>query len=286
MDFRPRQRCGVIRALAPRVLHSSPASPPPPIHQLSTSHSSQPPLVQRSIWKLKLQKLCLPTEVYTKRTATMDLPLTISVFQGSPFDINGGACVAMVGKDCVAIACDLRLGMQALTISNNFPKIFNYAPSTYLGLTGLATDVNTVSDLFRYKVNMYRLREERHISPQTLANLVSSSLYEKRFGPFFVSPVIAGINPTTGKPFICGFDSIGCIDFAKDFIVSGTASDQLFGTCEGLWEPDLGPEDLFETISQALLSAVDRDALSGWGAQVYIIEKDKVTQRLLKGRQD
>ena len=82
------------------------------------------------------------------------------------------------------------------------------------------------------------------------------------------------------------FDSIGCIDYAKDFIVSGTASDQLFGTCEGLWEPDLEPEDLFETISQALLNAVDRDALSGWGAHVYVIEKDKVTKRLLKGRQD
>jgi 20S proteasome subunit beta 3 len=144
----------------------------------------------------------------------------------------------MVGKDCVAIACDLRLGMQALTVSNNFPKIFQYG-DVFLGLTGLATDVNTVSDLFRYKVNMYRLREERNISPQTMANLVSSSLYEKRFGPYFVSPVIAGINQTSGKPFICGFDSIGCIDFAKDFIVSGTASDQLFGTCEGLWEPDL-----------------------------------------------
>lgn len=144
----------------------------------------------------------------------------------------------MVGKDCVAIACDLRLGMQALTISNNFPKIFQYG-DVFLGLTGLATDVSTVSDLFRYKVNMYRLREERNISPQTMANLVSSSLYERRFGPYFVSPVIAGINQTTGKPFICGFDSIGCIDFAKDFIVSGTASDQLFGTCEGLWEPDL-----------------------------------------------
>jgi 20S proteasome subunit beta 3 len=144
----------------------------------------------------------------------------------------------MVGKDCVAIACDLRLGMQALTVSYNFPKIFNYG-DVYLGLTGLATDVSTVSDLFRYKVNMYRLREERNISPQTMANLVSSSLYERRFGPYFVSPVIAGINQTTGKPFICGFDSIGCIDFAKDFIVSGTASDQLFGTCEGLWEPDL-----------------------------------------------
>ncbi|KAK6370474.1 proteasome core particle subunit beta 3 [Lithohypha guttulata] len=205
---------------------------------------------------------------------------------GSPFDINGGACVAMVGKDCVAIACDLRLGLQSLTISNNFPKIFNFAPSLFLGLTGLATDVQTVSDTMRYKVNMYRLREERNISPQTLANLVSSSLYERRFGPWFVSPVLAGINETTGKPYICGFDSIGCIDFAKDFIVAGTASDQLFGTCEGLWEPDLGPDELFETISQALLNAVDRDALSGWGAHVYIVEKDKVTKRLLKGRQD
>jgi len=79
----------------------------------------------------------------------------------------------MVGKDCVAIACDLRLGMQALTVSNNFPKIYQYG-DVYLGLTGLGTDLATVSDLFRYKVNMYRLREERNISPQTMANLVSS----------------------------------------------------------------------------------------------------------------
>ena len=111
----------------------------------------------------------------------------------------------MVGKDCVAIACDLRLGLQALTVSNNFPKIFPYGSQVHLGLTGLATDVQTVSELFRYKHNMYRLREERDISPQTFANLVSSSLYERRFGPWFVSPVVAGINGTTGKPFICGY---------------------------------------------------------------------------------
>ena len=88
---------------------------------------------------------------------------------------------------------------------------------------------------------MYRLREERDIEPETMANLVSSTLYEHRFGPYFVSPVIAGVNPRTGKPFICGFDSIGCIDFAKDFIVSGTASDQLHGVAESLWEPNLDP---------------------------------------------
>jgi 20S proteasome subunit beta 3 len=59
----------------------------------------------------------------------------------------------------------------------------------------------------------------------------------------------------------------------QDFIVSGTASEKLFGMAESLWEPDLAPDDLFETISQTLLNAVDRDAYSGWGAVVYMIEK-------------
>ena len=122
----------------------------------------------------------------------------------------------MVGKDCVAIACDLRLGLQALTVSNDFPKIFQYGDNVFLGLTGLATDVNTVSDLFRYKTNMYRLREERAIAPRTFANLVSSSLYERRFGPYFVSPVVAGLDPKTSQPFICGFDSIGCCGLIGD----------------------------------------------------------------------
>ena len=55
--------------------------------------------------------------------------------------------------------------------------------------------------------------------------------------------------------------------------MSGTASEKLFGMAESLWEPDLEPEDLFETVSQTLLNAVDRDAYSGWGAVVWIIEK-------------
>lgn len=49
----------------------------------------------------------------------------------------------MVGKDCVAIACDLRLGMQSIGVSNKFEKIFNYG-HTFVGLTGLATDVITL----------------------------------------------------------------------------------------------------------------------------------------------
>ncbi|KAJ1943351.1 proteasome core particle subunit beta 3, partial [Linderina macrospora] len=203
----------------------------------------------------------------------------------SIMEYNGSAVVAMVGKNCVAIAADKRLGQRALTVDMNFQKVFSITDRTYIGLPGLATDVKTLYDRFRFNVNLYRQREERIIEPKTFSSLVSHMLYERRFGPYFVEPVIAGLDKDD-KPFVCGMDLIGCPNYAEDFIVSGTASDNLFGMCESLWEPDLEPEQLFETISQALLNAVDRDAMSGWGAVVHVITKDGVITRDLKGRMD
>ncbi|CAG8467789.1 1686_t:CDS:10 [Dentiscutata erythropus] len=206
---------------------------------------------------------------------------------------NGSAVVAMVGKNCVAIAADRRLGAQLMTVSTDFQKIFPATGKCYIGLAGLATDVQTFlpndkvsnqfyrSEKFRFKINMYKLREEREIEPSTLSNMVASTLYERRFSPFFVEPVVAGLDKNN-QPFICTMDLIGCNDISKDFVVAGTASDSLFGMCESLWEPDLEPEDLFETISQALLNAVDRDCLSGWGAVVHVITPERVITRNLK----
>jgi 20S proteasome subunit beta 3 len=38
-------------------------------------------------------------------------------------ELNGGSVVAMIGKDCVAIASDLRLGNQSTGIAHNFEKV-------------------------------------------------------------------------------------------------------------------------------------------------------------------
>ncbi|CEL59602.1 20S proteasome subunit beta 3 [Rhizoctonia solani AG-1 IB] len=205
----------------------------------------------------------------------------------SIMELNGGSVIAMAGKNCVAIASDLRLGNQALTVACNFEKVFPVTDKLYVGLPGLATDVLTLRERLRFRVNMYTMKEEREIQPKAFAHLVSSTLYERRFGPFFIEPVIAGLTPGPDpKPFIASTDLIGCLTWPKDFVVSGTASTKLFGVAESLWEPDLEPEDLFETISQTLLNAVDRDAYSGWGAIVHVITPDKVITRTLKGRMD
>ena len=204
----------------------------------------------------------------------------------SIFEYNGSAIIGMRGKDCVAIASDKRLGIQAQTVSCDFQKIFQMGPKLFIGLPGLATDVQTVSNRLNFRLNLYTLRENRDIKPETFMNMVSNLLYERRFGPYFVEPVIAGLDPKTNEPYIAAMDLVGCPMVAEDFVVSGTCSEQMYGMCESLWQPDLEPDDLFETISQALTNAVDRDASSGWGAVVHVVEKDKITTRHLKTRMD
>ncbi|KAF5942301.1 hypothetical protein HYC85_019943 [Camellia sinensis] len=152
----------------------------------------------------------------------------------SIFEYNGSAVVAMVGKNCFAIASDRRLGVQLQTIATDFQKIYKIHDKLFIGLSGLATDAQTMYQKLVFRHKLYQLREERNMKPETFASLVSALLYEKR-------------------------------ELAKDFVVSGSASESLYGACEAMFKPDMEPEELFETISQALLSSVDRDCLSGWG---------------------
>ena len=59
---------------------------------------------------------------------------------------NGGVAVAMKGKECVAIACDKRYGVQNKTIATNFTKIFQYGDHCFVAFCGLATDVSLLKE--------------------------------------------------------------------------------------------------------------------------------------------
>ena len=132
---------------------------------------------------------------------------------------NGCAVIAMTGKDCVAIASDLRFGVQQTTQATDFKKVFKVHDKLYVGLAGLGTDVQTLHHRFNFRHNLYKLREERDMKPSTFANLVSAMLYEKRFGPYFCESVIAGLEPQMNEPFITGMDLLGAMAPASDFVV-------------------------------------------------------------------
>ena len=97
-------------------------------------------------------------------------------------------------------------------------------------------------------------------------------------------------------------DCLGAAESPKDYVVAGTAATEMHGCAEALWHEDMAGEELFECVSQTLLSGCDRNAASGnnhdyvitffnlhiqgWGATVTLIEDGKITTRTLKARMD
>ncbi|CAD2096036.1 proteasome subunit beta type-3, putative [Plasmodium vinckei] len=217
---------------------------------------------------------------------------------GSIFNYNGGCVLGMSGSQCVAIACDLRLGSNSFTtVSTNFTKIFKINDHIYVGLSGLATDIQSLYELLRYRVNLYQIRQETEMNIDCFSNMLSNILYSNRFSPYFVNPIVVGFKVSTQvdengnktnvyEPYLNAYDLIGAKCETNDFVVNGVSNEQLYGMCESMYIKDQDENGLFETVSQCLLSALDRDCLSGWGAEVYVLTPDKIIKKKLKARMD
>jgi len=200
---------------------------------------------------------------------------------------NGGSLVGMIGKQCVAVACDQRFGVQYQTITMNAQKVYKYQDNILLGLTGLETDCQTFALMMKRIVELYRIKEEIDLTPKLFSNLVSTTLYEKRFGSYYVAPLVVGLDVTKNyEPYVCTFDSIGCPSESGQFECQGTNVEQLLGISESMFRKDMDKEELFEVMSQTILNSVDRDCFSGYGALVYVMSPGKIEVSKLKVRQD
>lgn len=75
------------------------------------------------------------------------------------------------------------------------------------------------------------------MKPHTFAHLVGTTLYEHRFGPFFVSPIVIGLED--GKPLVYNYDSIGTQSHSEPFAYVGTSADTMASLCESFYRENI-----------------------------------------------
>ncbi|KAI5192687.1 20S proteasome subunit beta 3 [Nematocida minor] len=198
----------------------------------------------------------------------------------------GGSSLAMMSKSAIVITADKRFGNQASTLHSNFTRLYQMTDKIILSLTGFVPDCQILFKTLRKHVNMFQLNQQREIEPKEFTSLLSYILYSRRFMPYLVSPLIAGFD-RNNSPHVYTMDLIGCVSTHKDFASTGTAANNLTGISDVLYTGgDVEDEDLFVTTMQAFLNAIDRNALSGWGADAIILTPHKRIHREVKTRQD
>ena len=173
---------------------------------------------------------------------------------------NGAAIIAWPART-VAIAPTAALASSS-TVAGDVEKGFKRSDRMFVGLAGLATDVQTLRNTLKFKLALYELREERVMKPEAFSALLSHMLYEKRFGPYFVEPVVCGLKDD-GSPFLCGMDLIGAPVYT-DVTSCRARAPNLNGMCESAWRPDMAPDRRRDGLQCCLV-----DEPSGWGTVVH-----------------
>eukprot|EP01055_Gregarina_sp_Pseudo9_P002648 Gregarina_sp_Pseudo_9__2647@NODE_2900_length_831_cov_101_064394_g2650_i0_p1_GENE_NODE_2900_length_831_cov_101_064394_g2650_i0NODE_2900_length_831_cov_101_064394_g2650_i0_p1_ORF_typecomplete_len205_score30_66Proteasome/PF00227_26/9_9e32_NODE_2900_length_831_cov_101_064394_g2650_i060674 len=188
----------------------------------------------------------------------------------SIMSLHGGSWLVMVGKDSIAIVVDKRLSNQLQLVSEDFERAFPLSDKCYFAACGFASDVQTAYRTLRFHMKLFKLREDRDMPVTSAGTFVGNILYQRRFSPWFITPLVAGLTPE-GEPEVWTFDFIGTITKTTDFMVAGTGQEELFGMCEKKFVPNLDSESLRKLATDCFVSALNRDCFSGNGAVCHLI---------------
>jgi len=220
----------------------------------------------------------------------------------SPYTDNAGTVIGLAGKDYAIIASDTRLmagGGSGSILTRNQSKIFQLNSKTALGCTGCWCDSLTLSRVIEARMKIYKNTHQEDMSCNAIARMLCTMLYHKRFFPYYVFNILAGLDEN-GEGFIYGYDPVGSYEKMK-YGSAGSANplvqpllDSQFGkkNLANLKDSpakamsDITLDEAVALIHDCFVSATERQVETGDGVAMKIITKAGVEERFYKLRTD
>ncbi|ORY66038.1 nucleophile aminohydrolase [Pseudomassariella vexata] len=230
----------------------------------------------------------------------------------NPYTDNGGSTLAITGADFAIVAGDTRLTSGYSINTRYAPKVFkiggtnsNQSDATLLlSVVGYAADGEALKERLDAVCKMYRYRHNKPMSVNACAKRLSTILYQKRFFPYYVHAILAGLDEE-GKGAVYSYDPVGSYE-REQCRAAGAAASLIMpfldnqvnfknqyqpGSGEGhaLAEREKAPlprEEVEILVKDAFDSAVERHIEVGDGLQMMIITSSGIEEKLLPLKKD
>ncbi len=186
---------------------------------------------------------------------------------------KGTTTCALTCKDGVILAADTRASAGFFIADRHVMKIQKVDRHVGMTIAGGVADAQNLVDIMRYNSNIYRLTNKEPIPIKSAARLCSNVLFNQRTFPFFVQIILAGVDKTKEEGQIYNIDLFGSMTSEK-FISTGSGSPVAYGYLETEFKENLTVNDAYKIAIQAIAAAIRRNAGTGDGINVVIIDKD------------
>lgn len=162
-----------------------------------------------------------------------------------------------------------------------------------IATSGMLADQLTLHKTLYARMGMYKQQHRKEMSTPSVAQMLSNTLYYKRFFPYYTFNIIAGLD-ADGKGAVYGYDAVGsfqrvpvvCQGTGHELIqpVVDNQIDRKHQQGKGQWQISLG--DAISLVQDAFTSAGERDIYTGDSVDIAIITKDGIRYEKFELKKD
>ncbi|ANB15576.1 proteasome core particle subunit beta 6 [Sugiyamaella lignohabitans] len=217
----------------------------------------------------------------------------------NPYSDNGGTILGIAGEDYALIAGDTRHTTGYSINSRYEPKVFDVGDNLVVSANGFAADGNALVDAIKNRVEWYHHAHNKPLKVQSLARQIQHLLYRKRFFPYYVHTILAGLDDE-GKGAIYSYDPVG--SYEREQCRAGGAAASLimpFLDNQVYFKNQFDPatqqyrvrsylpiDDAIKIVRDAFSSATERHIHVGDGLEVLIVTKAGIEKRYFPLKRD
>ncbi|KAJ2518050.1 Proteasome subunit beta type-6 [Coemansia sp. RSA 1939] len=204
-----------------------------------------------------------------------------------PYVDNGGTVLGICGKDFALVASDTRQSNGGYLInSRDTPKTFKLSNGTVLGSAGFHADTMQCLETLEQRAQLYFHKHERQMNAKAMAQTLSHLLYSKRFFPYMINTVLAGVD-AEGNGVLYSYDPVGSF---------GKVTQYSHGSASALLNPFLdnqiarahqagvdhsalpSREQAIKLAIDAFTSATERDIYTGDWLEILVVDSEGVQE--------
>uniref|UniRef100_A0A061SC03 Proteasome subunit beta n=1 Tax=Tetraselmis sp. GSL018 TaxID=582737 RepID=A0A061SC03_9CHLO len=112
----------------------------------------------------------------------------------SPYDNNGGTTLAVAGEDYCIVAASVRLATGFSILSRDSTRIKILNQRCVMSSSGFQADYQTLQKLLGARQVMYQHNHNKPMACSAMAQLLSNTLYYKRFFPYYSFNLLGGLD--------------------------------------------------------------------------------------------
>ncbi|MEM4325580.1 MAG: hypothetical protein QXE62_07445 [Candidatus Nitrosocaldaceae archaeon] len=192
--------------------------------------------------------------------------------------IPGATAVGVTFDDGVVLAAEKRISLGTYVMSKSGKKTFKLTEKVGAACAGMIADMQILMRQIEAFAKIRKLEIKRELPPNSIAKMLSTVMFERRYFPLLTQIIIGGIN---NKPVIYTLDPLGSI-LPDEYAAVGSGAEMAIGVIESKYKRGLSEEDAKNLAIQAIRAAIARDAASGDGVDMLIINKEGIKEESIK----